>query len=74
MLIHFDKLSVQTTDTGKSYTKGNATVLCSHSQTNNGQVLLSTAIVLIKDRQDRMHRARAILDPGSQSSLIADSL
>lgn len=51
-----------------------AAVLCSHNQTNNSHVLLSTTLVLVKDKQGRPHKARAILDPGSQSSLISNSL
>lgn len=70
--IHFDKpTSSQITSNEDN---SSAAVLCSHNKTKNGHVLLSTALVLVKDRQSRPHKARAILDPGSQSSLISNSL
>lgn len=75
-LIHFNKpLSTKSTDNKKDNSKNsNAAVLCSHNQTNNTHVLLSTAIVLVKDKLGKVHKAHAILDLGSQSSLITNSL
>lgn len=73
-LIHFDKLSdksSQDIDTQDS-TKTNAAVLCSHNLAKNTHVLLATALVLVKDRQGKYHKARALLDAGSQSSLITN--
>lgn len=41
---------------------------------NIGNVLLSTAIVKIKDYKGNFHRIRALLDPGSQSSFMTKAL
>ncbi|XP_071580238.1 uncharacterized protein [Temnothorax nylanderi] len=50
-LIHFDKSSSsQVADTSEE--NSNTAVLCSHNQTNNGHVILSTALILIKDKQE----------------------
>ncbi|XP_066157628.1 uncharacterized protein, partial [Euwallacea fornicatus] len=40
----------------------------------NNQVLLSTAIILIVDERGNWHKCNALLDSGSQSNLISESL
>lgn len=71
-LIHFEKpLSEQTT---KVEEKAKSSVLCSHNRSHDYHVLLSIAIVLVQYKGGRTHKARAILDPGSQSSLITNKL
>ncbi|KYN24375.1 hypothetical protein ALC57_04022 [Trachymyrmex cornetzi] len=73
-LIHFEK-SLSTQDKAVEEHKNDTTaVLYSHEQFNNSHVLLSTALLFVKDRNAKTHKVRAILDPGSQSSLITSSL
>ncbi|CAH1106787.1 unnamed protein product [Psylliodes chrysocephalus] len=45
-----------------------------HSIKNDNLVLLSTAIIYIKDHVGNLHTARALLDVGSQSNYITTSL
>ncbi|XP_024881163.1 uncharacterized protein LOC112460613 [Temnothorax curvispinosus] len=72
-LIHFEKpLSEQATNAVENI--NSSSVLCSQHRSNDYHVILSTAIVLVKDRYGKTHKARAILDPGSQSSLITNKL
>jgi len=72
-LIHFEELPSKKNTEDK---EGNnsSSVLCSHNRAVDRYVLLSTALVLVEDSQGKYHKARAILDPGSQSSLITDRL
>lgn len=37
-------------------------------------VLLATARVLIKDQHDRLHTVRALIDPGFETSIVAEAL
>ncbi|XP_011858580.1 PREDICTED: uncharacterized protein LOC105556118, partial [Vollenhovia emeryi] len=71
-LLHFNKPSIaqaNTLDETKS-----SSILCSHNQSNSQTVLLATALILATDSLGRKHNIRAILDPGSQSSLITAKL
>ncbi|XP_011694053.1 PREDICTED: uncharacterized protein LOC105453629 [Wasmannia auropunctata] len=71
-LVHFEKASsAQVSPVEEAKT---ASVLCSHNQCNAHSVLLATASVVVTDNQGRGHKARAILDPGSQSSFITARL
>lgn len=38
------------------------------------QVLLSTAIVLVRDSMDQLHKCRALIDCGSQSNFVTEDL
>lgn len=71
-LLHFDKPStaqVAATEEAKS-----SSTLCAHNKCDSHNVLLATALVLVKGSQDKRHNAHAILDPGSQSSLMTAGL
>ncbi|XP_071632821.1 uncharacterized protein [Temnothorax longispinosus] len=71
-LLHFDKpATVQTSSTKEVK---NSSILCSHNQCSSHSVLLATALILVTDSQGKKHNVRAILDPGSQSSLITTRL
>lgn len=48
--------------------------LSSRSVLNNSQVLLSTILINILDKNNKTHTARALLDAGSQSSFITSDL
>ncbi|KAI5631472.1 putative peptidase (DUF1758) domain-containing protein [Phthorimaea operculella] len=61
-LLHKDSEPVQET----------ATSLTSNSVC--GQVLLATAMVNIRDSKNKLHEVRAVLDNGSQSSFMSESL
>ncbi|XP_036146036.1 uncharacterized protein LOC118646691 [Monomorium pharaonis] len=77
-LLHFEKASESTgkAEAGKAEENNNTSpsLLCSHNRTNDYHVILSTAIVFVEDSQGKKHKARAILDPGSQSSLVTNRL
>ncbi|KAG5875543.1 hypothetical protein JTB14_017750 [Gonioctena quinquepunctata] len=49
------------------------TTTCNLSMSTQ-QVILSTAIVLVKDKNDQFHEARVFLDSGSQSNFITREL
>lgn len=71
-LLHFEKVSSESTGN----TEGNdnsSLVLCSHNRTSD-HVILSTATVLVEDSRGKKHKVRALLDPGSQSSLMTNKL
>lgn len=71
-LLHFErKLEVKIPSSED--TKASS-VLCSKNQCNSFSVLLATAVVLVTDSKGNKQKARAILDPGSQSSLITSRL
>lgn len=72
-LVHFEKTQPEQFTDSKEV-NDSTSVLCSHNRAKNYQVLLSTAIILVQDKHGKKHRARAILDPGSQSSLITNKL
>lgn len=72
-LVHFEKTQPEQSTDSKEV-NDSTSVLCSHNKAKNYQVLLSTAIILVQDKHGKKHRARAILDPGSQSSLITNKL
>lgn len=40
---------------------------------NTSQILLGTAVILVKDTNDQWHKCRALLDSGSQSNFIKES-
>jgi len=40
----------------------------------SSEVLLSTAVIYIRDNEDRFHRARALLNNGLQSNFVTKSL
>ncbi|XP_011687010.1 PREDICTED: uncharacterized protein LOC105449455 [Wasmannia auropunctata] len=70
-LLHFEKQSSE--NATPVVESGSSSVLCSHSQQASG-VLLATALVLVTDRRGKQRSVRALLDPGSQSSLITRKL
>lgn len=48
------------------------TVVTHTSSNSEGEVLLSTAIVLVVDSEGNEHKARALLDSGSQSNFVCN--
>ncbi|XP_011707948.1 PREDICTED: uncharacterized protein LOC105462796 [Wasmannia auropunctata] len=71
-LLHFKRASsAQVSPVKEAKT---ASVLCSHNQCNTHSVLLATASVVATDNHGKGHKARAILDPGSQSSFMTARL
>lgn len=50
----------------------NNVALSSRNKVNGNHVLLSTVVVNVFDYQNKPHKARALLDMGSQSSFITD--
>lgn len=54
--------------------KKSSSILYSHNHGGLHNALLATALVVLKDNQGNRHNVRAILDPGSQSSLITTRL
>lgn len=49
-------------------------VCCSHDNKQSPQVLFSTVIVLVRDRDGILQECRALLDSGSQSNIITRNL
>ncbi|XP_050516200.1 uncharacterized protein LOC126891064 [Diabrotica virgifera virgifera] len=50
----------------------NSNISCNHAHINN--VLLSTALINVKDSSDNLHVCRVLLDSGSQSNFISKNL
>ncbi|KAJ8928932.1 hypothetical protein NQ314_018431 [Rhamnusium bicolor] len=57
---------------GKARCMSESQVMTSHCCDN--QVILSTAMVLVKDNQGKFYKARALLDNGSMSNFITEEL
>ncbi|XP_029659414.1 uncharacterized protein LOC115233245 [Formica exsecta] len=71
-LLHFNKPSTgqaAATEEAKS-----SSTLCAYDKCDSHNVLLAIALVLVTDSQDKRHNVRAILDSGSQSSLMTGGL
>lgn len=72
-LLHKDNQITPTVN--NENTEKDSTVLVNHStQLGSHYVFLPTAVVLICDKRGNMHQARALLDSGSQSNFITQSL
>lgn len=59
--------------TSSSTTEKEETVNCSFASHKNDGVLLSTAVVRVLGKNNKWFTARALLDPGSQSSFLSRS-
>lgn len=69
------KAPLETSDDKEVENKEN--VICSHSRSEEiaaNQILLSTAVVKVKDVEGNYVKTRALLDSGSQSSFVSDEL
>jgi hypothetical protein len=69
MLLHKERQITQTNETPAQVESLNAHSMRSQSSI----ILLSTAIVLIDDRNNKSHKCRALLDAGSMNSYITSS-
>lgn len=61
----------RTADNVKSSTSFNS---CNINRIEENEVLLSTAMVLVEDKDGKTHEVRAMLDSGSQSNFISSNL
>lgn len=68
-LLHIDKKNENTKS--QENTEGNVNLHSRNVQTN--QVLLSTVLINVFDKNSKAHAARALLDAGSQSSFLTES-
>lgn len=70
------RAEAQTTTQGHAATlqSQSNTVVLSSLQNDESEVLLATAIIYIVDRFGKSHKARALLDSGSQSHFLTTSL
>jgi len=76
-LFHIDQSSDRVTTNATEVSENNiqtAGLLVNHSVEQQNEILLSTATVLIKDKNHKWHECRALLDSGSQSNFITKNL
>lgn len=66
-LLHIENKNTQQTDTVN-------TPVALSSQIKTAQILLSTALIQIRDNNGKYHTVRALLDAGSQSNFITTNL
>ncbi|XP_050505379.1 uncharacterized protein LOC126883757 [Diabrotica virgifera virgifera] len=65
-----DNRAIQNTSENQNNTQVESSHTCFSEKSMTSQVLLSTALVNIQDRQGKVHECRALLDNGSQSNFI----
>lgn len=59
---------------GTSHPSNSTVTLTQCEGTREPQVLLSTALILVRDKDGNVHECRALLDSGSQSNLVTKDL
>lgn len=74
-LLHVENASITHTDDGQAATQVcNIVARNTTEPVQNNYVVLSTAVVLIYDVNNKPHKVRALLDTGSQGNFITETL